>query len=116
MLNRLKSINADCVKSYDWHGEPVCVRRLSAADWVQLQSFAAKAGSEEQDGVKDGAGTFDFYIELLAKCLCDAEGNADCDSDEGRNQLRMLGIADLTSLGQLALTHNGAKDEGDAKN
>lgn len=114
MLDRLKQKNAGFVGSYEWDGTTIHLCRMTAKEWVRMQSILEAAAKEEIEGNKADA-TVDFYVEVLARTLCDESGVKDCDSDEGRAELRKLSMGDLASLGQLALKHNGAKDD-DEKN
>jgi len=124
MLDILKRRLSASVGAYEWNGETVHFRRLSAGSWVAIQALTAQVAGEpkadeetkadEEPKVEDPAKAISFYVELIAITLCDSQGLAECDSDEGRKILRQLSMADLQSLGSLSLKHSGLG--GDSKN
>lgn len=108
MIDLLKRRMMASVGSYEWNGETVYFRRLSAASWISLQSLATpEADNDPMKGVT-------FYVELIAATLCNSQGVTECDSGEGREALRQLGFKELQSLGELSLKHSGL--HGDSKN
>lgn len=106
MLDILKRRLSAAIGKFEWNGEAIWLKRLSSGSWLKIQSLA----SDEADN--DPAKGIAFYVELLALTLCDESGKCDCDSDEGRETLRQLGLGDLQQLGQLSLTHSGIGEQG----
>lgn len=108
MLDLLKRRISAAVGAYEWNGETVHFRKLSAGKWLAIQSLA----STEADN--DPAKAVAFYVELLAATLCSSQGTTECESESGREALQQLSMGELQSLGSLSLAHNGLG--GEAKN
>lgn len=101
MLDLLKRRLSAAVGGYEWNGETVHFKRLSAGDFIAVKSLATpEADTDEKAGVE-------FYVQLLSVTLCTPQGVCECNSDEGRNTLQQLSLSDLQSLGQLSLKHSG---------
>lgn len=109
MLAQLKKIHAEKVASIQWRGETVFLSRVTAAEWVGIQSLAEEAGKEEAAGTSTQK-MLEFYVWLLSKSLCTESGELECDNDEARDLLRQLSYYDISALGQAALKHNGLGD------
>jgi hypothetical protein len=108
VIDIIKRRLSAAVAAYEWMGETVHFRRLSAASWISLQSLATpEADTDPMKGVN-------FYVELIAATLCNSQGVTECDTSEGRESLRQLGLKELQSLGELSLKHSGL--DGESKN
>lgn len=108
MLDILKRRLQSAIGQYEWSGERVYFKRLSAAAWIKIQALATP------DADSDASKSLAFFVELLALTLCTESGGCECDSDEGRETLRQLGLNELQTLGELSLKHSGLGDK--AKN
>ena len=108
MLTKLREKIANPIRSYDWDGETVYFRRVSAREWIAMQPkvIAAQAAQDAGDG--EGVDVQSFYVEVVATCACDAGGNPLAPPHEELNQ---LGFYDLKELAEVALEHNGAKHD-----
>lgn len=95
-------------KQFDWCGQQVWLRKLNARDHVELFKQIGKEAEVERDAAADREATVAFNLNIVARSLCDEQGNLIADSDEGREFLRSEpGFEDLAKLAELALAHSG---------
>lgn len=97
------------VTAFEWCGQTVHFRKLTAEDHIAL--FGKLQSADTADG---HAATAAFHVEVVARSWADESGELVANSDEGREKLRLVGFNDLVALGKLALKFNGY-DEVDEK-
>jgi hypothetical protein len=92
---------------YDWCGQKVLLRKLSAQDHLDI--FGKVASAEPQpDAEADKAETVDFHINIISRSLVNKDGSPIVADDSVRAWLRTaIAFDDLCSLSQLALKHSG---------
>ena len=91
-------------KEFDWCGQKIWLRKLSAQDHLDL---FGRIKAAETDSRED---TVAFHVSLVSRTLCDEGGELAAVGDAGKAFL-MDGIAfdDLVALGEMSLAHSGYK-------
>jgi hypothetical protein len=92
---------------FDWCGQKVLLRKLSAQEHLDL---FGKASSAEQpsDAEADRADTVAFHINIIANSLLNSDGTLAVTNDASRAVLRDdVAYDDLCLLSELALKHSG---------
>lgn len=106
-LESLKAI-ARQPKQFEWCGQQVWLRKLNAKDHVELFKKIGEEAAANLDPDADREATVAFNLNIVARSLCDEQGNLIADSDEGREFLRSEpGFEDLAKLAELSLAHSG---------
>lgn len=77
---------------------PVYVRQMTAAQ--------AEEHAKEVEGMTDASKVYTRLASLVARCLCDADGNLLCQQD-GVNQVLQLGTDAVVSLYEACAAVNG---------
>lgn len=92
---------------YDWCGQKVLLRKLSAQDHLDLFGRAAKADAQP-DPEADRAATVEFHINIVSRSLVNSDGELLIANDASRAWLRAeVAYDDLCLLSELALKHSG---------
>jgi hypothetical protein len=107
-------MNLEALKKYtrtgtkfDWCGQKVLLRKLSAQDHLDLFGRLAKADAQP-DPEADKAATVEFHINIVARTLVDADGSLQIANDASRAWLKNeVAYDDLCLLSELALKHSG---------
>lgn len=94
------------LKEVEWCGRKVWLRKLSAADHIELFSRVKSENTKPLSPEDDLAATLKLQIELVARTACD-ENDTLLFADEGRELLSRVGFADLVDLGGKVLEYSG---------
>lgn len=95
-----------------WCGQQVWLRKLSAADHIELFGRIKAANEKPLSPDEDRAATLAFHVNLVARSWADENGTLLADSDEGRALLAQAGFAELVELGSQVLAISGYETDG----
>ena len=93
----------------------VRLARLSAKAGLKLGKHYAAVPKGPDGQPQSDEAIADFYVWLLSLSIVDTEGEAFLCSDEGRQQIALLSIGTLTSLGNDAMVLNGMAETAKKK-
>jgi hypothetical protein len=100
------------VKESRWCGQQVWLRKLSAADHIELFGRIKDASAQPLSPDEDRAATLAFHVNLVARSWCDESGALMVVSDEDRKLLAMASFTELCELGSQVLAYSGYQTDG----
>jgi hypothetical protein len=105
-LEELKK-HVRAVTEFEWCGQKIWLRKLSAKDHLELLGRIKDEATKEHTPESSRQATLKYHVTVAARSVADDQGNLLFDTEEGRQTLEQVGFAELCELGELVLSHNG---------
>lgn len=110
-LNDLRK-HVCAVTEAKWCGQQVWLRKLSAADHIELFGRIKAANEKPLSPDEDRAATLAFHVNLVARSVSDESGNLLLDDEEGRQLVALASFSELVELGSQVLAISGYQTDG----
>lgn len=109
-LTRIRRVlSKDYSKSIDWHGEPITITKLSAADGQRLLELSEGMSKDEAGTPTVAADLRAFFAFVAQCCVLEDDGTKAFESDEGKLLLDSMPFDAVVELGSLALDWSGLR-------